>query len=199
MLSRQLSRKQWISLVLLMVGVTLVQWPTTSTEPVPSNDDSSSQVISAQEGLMGSKSHFIGLMAVLMSCFSSGFSGVYFEKLVKFSQQSLWIRNLQLCLFASVFSLLAIVLQDGKAILEHGFFQGYDAITWSIVLVQAFGGLLVSFVMKYADNILKGFATSVSIVVSTIVSYFILEDFVPSHLFVFGSMIVISATFLYSS
>lgn len=35
-------------------------------------------------------------------------------------------------------------------------------------------------VMKYADNILKGFATSVSIVISSVVSYFILSDFTPS-------------------
>ena len=35
-------------------------------------------------------------------------------------------------------------------------------------------------VMKYADNILKGFATSVSIVISSVVSYFFLSDFIPS-------------------
>lgn len=46
--------------------------------------------------------------------------------------------------------------------------------------MQALGGLVVAAVMKYADNILKGFATSVSIVISSVVSYFFLSDFVPS-------------------
>ena len=46
--------------------------------------------------------------------------------------------------------------------------------------VQALGGLVVAAVMKFADNILKGFATSVSIVISSVVAYFFLGDFVPS-------------------
>ena len=35
-------------------------------------------------------------------------------------------------------------------------------------------------VMKYADNILKGFATAVSIVISSVLSYFFLGDFEPT-------------------
>jgi len=45
---------------------------------------------------------------------------------------------------------------------------------------QAFGGLVVAAVVKYADNILKGFATSVSIIVSSLVSFYFLGDFQPS-------------------
>lgn len=45
------------------------------------------------------------------------------------------------------------------------------------MVLQAVGGLVVALVMKYADNILKGFATSVSIVCSTVLSYYLLGDF----------------------
>ncbi len=38
----------------------------------------------------------VGLVAVLTICFSSGFSTVYFEKLLKTSNISIWMRNIQL-------------------------------------------------------------------------------------------------------
>ena len=46
---------------------------------------------------------------------------------------------------------------------------------------QALGGLVIAAVIKYADNILKGFATSLSIILSTLISYFLLQDFDPTR------------------
>lgn len=57
--------------------------------PVESLGDSEQKVMSAS-------SQFVGLIAVLMACVSSGFAGVYFEKILKETSQSLWLRNIQL-------------------------------------------------------------------------------------------------------
>ncbi|TTF87017.1 UDP-galactose translocator [Bagarius yarrelli] len=40
----------------------------------------------------GSQSYLKGLVAVVVSCLSSGFAGVYFEKILKGSSASLWLR-----------------------------------------------------------------------------------------------------------
>ena len=48
-------------------------------------------------------------------------------------------------------------------------------------MCQALGGLVIAAVIKYADNILKGFATSLSIILSTLISYFWLHDFDPTR------------------
>jgi len=53
-------------------------------------------------------------------------------------------------------------------------------------------------VIKYADNILKEFATSVSIIVTSFVSYYFLNDFIPNFIFILGSLIVLISTFLYN-
>ncbi|XP_040911213.1 solute carrier family 35 member A3b isoform X2 [Toxotes jaculatrix] len=185
MLGRRLGLYQWLSLLLLMAGVTLVQWPTDS------RGDSEKKLASAG-------SQFVGLMAVLMACVSSGFAGVYFEKILKETKQSVWVRNIQLGLFGFVFGFVGMMVYDGQRVRQSGMFQGYSTITCTVVVLQALGGLVVAVVIKYADNILKGFATSLSIILSTLISYFLLKDFNPTGIFFLGAVLVIAATFLYS-
>ncbi|XP_066298063.1 UDP-N-acetylglucosamine transporter-like [Branchiostoma lanceolatum] len=184
MLGRRLEMSKWVALVLLMTGVALVQMP-------------------AEAKPEGSKSHslgsqVVGLLSVLTACCTSAFAGVYFEKILKGSRPSLWVRNIQLGLFCTIFGLFAVVMSDYELVVELGFLQGYNSITWTVVSLQAFGGLVIAAVIKYADNILKGFATSLSIILSTVMSYYILDDFRPSSHFFIGASIVICATFLYS-
>lgn len=53
-------------------------------------------------------SQFVGVTAVLVACCSSGFAGVYFEKILKESKQSVWVRNIQLGLYSSVKSVWTV-------------------------------------------------------------------------------------------
>ncbi|XP_056119383.1 solute carrier family 35 member A3b isoform X2 [Rhinichthys klamathensis goyatoka] len=184
MLGKRLGIYQWLSLVILMAGIALVQWPTEVTSI-------------AQQKDLTAGSQLMGLLAVLVACFSSGFAGVYFEKILKESKQSVWVRNIQLGLFGLIFGLVGVFVYDGERVRENGLFQGYNNVTWTVVALQALGGLVIAAVIKFADNILKGFATSISIILSTLISYFLLEDFDPTSVFFLGAMLVITATFLY--
>ena len=67
-----------------------------------------------------------------------------------------------------------------------------------LVVLQACGGLLVAVVVKYADNLLKGFATSIAIILSCIVSI-ILFDFHLTPQFSIGTLLVLGSIFLYQS
>ncbi len=49
-----------------------------------------------------------------------------------------------------------------------------------VVVFEAYGGLVIALVVKYADNILKGFAVSLSIILSSLVSWGLLADFEPT-------------------
>ncbi|XP_018011606.1 UDP-N-acetylglucosamine transporter isoform X2 [Hyalella azteca] len=143
-------------------------------------------------------SWLLGLLAVLVSCILSSFSGVYFERLVKRSRQtSLLIRNIQLGIFSIMFGTLS-VCNDHRVLWRGGFFQGYTWATWAVIALQAGSGLVVSVTMKYADNILKVFATSVSIVLSALLSTYLLGHSAPTIPFIVGTAIVLGATLLYA-
>lgn len=185
MLSRKLNSLKWISLLLLTVGVALVQMP---ADKKGSSD--------SESGFMHSD-RVLGFLAVLAACFSSGFAGVYFEKILKGTPVSLWMRNIQLAFFSVFGGLFMVWLYDSEKVAENGFFGGYNSIIWVVVLLQAFGGLLIALVVKYADNILKGFAVSLSIILSSFISYWFLDDFQPSLAFFAGASIVIASTFMY--
>jgi len=216
LLHKSLTKDKWFALVLLMIGVTLVQLQTVSTVkvvpapvagahvPLPKNEEVvdggnlgiAKDPMTASDLLLAAQNPLIGLIAVITSCISSGFAGCYFERILKGSTTSMWVRNIQLGISGALFSFLGMVFYDRTEILEGGFLQGYDSLTYMVVANQALGGLLVAIVVKYADNILKGFATSLSIIISGIISSYFF-DFHPSSQFTIGAVIVMVSTYLY--
>lgn len=185
MLRKTLSRVQWVSLLLLFAGVAIVQVQQDSSKQKEAITSSTNQ------------NYAKGLVAVVVSCLSSGFAGVYFEKILKGSSASVWLRNVQLGIFGTLLGLLGMWWNDGAAIAEKGFLFGYTSMVWGVIFNQAFGGLLVAVVVKYADNILKGFATSFSIIVSTVMSIY-LFGFHVDLMFTLGAGLVIGAVYMYS-
>ncbi|KAM5370926.1 hypothetical protein ACJZ2D_008239 [Fusarium nematophilum] len=142
----------------------------------------------------------VGLTSVLVAATVSGLTGVYFEKLLKESptQASVWIRNVQLS-FYSIFAagLGGVIWQDGEGISEHGFFEGYNWVVWSAVVLQAAGGLIASVVIRDTDNIVKNFATSISIVISFLISVLVFH-FEVSWTFLIGTSFVLLSTWIYN-
>ncbi|KAK1739550.1 nucleotide-sugar transporter [Skeletonema marinoi] len=126
------------------------------------------------------QNRWAGVLAVLGACCTSGFGGVYFELVLKPHQAD-----------STAF------IKDHKVILSDGFFQGYSPLVILVITLEAGGGLVVAAVIKYADNILKSFATAVSIVTSTIVSMWVF-GFIVSKLFIQGCLLVFLAIGLYS-
>jgi UDP-sugar transporter A1/2/3 len=77
MLGKRLTVVQWFSLVMLTAGVSLAQ------------------LSSGDSGHKGENTTS-GFVAVLAAACLSGFSGVYFERILKNSVTSLWVRNIQM-------------------------------------------------------------------------------------------------------
>jgi len=201
MLRKQLTGLQWVSLVLLFLGVAAVN--VQANAPSPSSSVAK-QVIEGATALVTARPKsavvqrpLVGFIAVVTACCLSGFAGVYFEKILKSTPQSIYVRNIQLGVVGMVLGLGAVYVTDGKKVSAHGFFFGYDIAVWSVIMLHAFGGIVIAVVIKYADNILKGFASSAAIIISCIVSMYIF-DFELSTLFIIGAGLVIIATYMYS-
>lgn len=85
MLAKRLSIKEWCAIVFLAIGVGMVE---------------SSQ----HDILPHHASDIIGLFAVFIACLTSGFAGVYYEKVLKSSRSSIWIINIELSMMSFSFS-----------------------------------------------------------------------------------------------
>jgi UDP-galactose transporter len=177
---------QWGAIAVLMMGVALVQL-----------DDSSSDKNSTKAT---DQNMTLGLIAVICSCLCSGFAGVYFEKILKnsTSKATLWERNVQMGLSSIVIAMGGLLWNDREFLQLNGFFYGYRPIVWAAITVSAAGGLLTAVVVKYADNILKAFATSIAIVLSVIISIF-LFDKIPTLQFICGALLVNISVYVYGN
>uniref|UniRef100_A0A914EJ78 Uncharacterized protein n=1 Tax=Acrobeloides nanus TaxID=290746 RepID=A0A914EJ78_9BILA len=179
-LSKEISQYQWIALILLIIGVTDVQLQ--YEPPTKSNVE---------------QNPTLGFAAVLTMCFTSAFAGVYMEKVLKQSDVNIWMQNIRLALLGFFISAFSMWYKDFHNIQQYGFFRGFDSIVWIMTITNSAGGLLISVVIKYADNILKAYAQSTAIIGAAVGSW-ILFDFRPNFMFVLGTMIVIVSICLYT-
>merc|ERR1711865_593162 len=192
MLKKSLSRDQWIALLVLTGGVITVQF----AEYLASVGGTA---VKASETLNPT----LGVTCTLIATLSSGLAGVYFEYVIKggdgVAKLSVWERNFQLAGFSVLIGLGGLLVHptDYAVVSTKGFFHGYTSLTFFNVFIQSCGGIIIAFVIKHADNILKNFATAFSLVFSCLFS-FLLFNMSVSGLFMLGVVMVLFATSLYS-
>mmetsp|Transcript_10934 Transcript_10934/g.19965 ORF Transcript_10934/g.19965 Transcript_10934/m.19965 type:complete len:421 (-) Transcript_10934:292-1554(-) len=195
LLKRKLSCQQIQGLFILTLAVILVQLDKVDAKLSESHQE---------------QRRWVGLLAVFSACCTSGFGGVYFELVLKPRTNpgdgissppppppSVWAKNLQLSIFAFIIALITAFIKDHQAILSDGFFQGYSPLVVLVITLQALGGLTVAATIKYADNILKNFASASSIVTSALVSALVF-GFQISRLFLVSSLLVFISIWVYT-
>jgi solute carrier family 35 (UDP-sugar transporter), member A1/2/3 len=194
LLRKKLFSSQWLALLFLAIGVGIVQIQAGTARSIPTGVASTVDV-HTMNGLKG-------FLAVAAACFTSGLAGVYFEMVLKDSQADLWVRNVQLSLFSLLPALAPVFFSHASSIRSGAgwvsvMFRNFGVWAWATVTVQVLGGLVTAMVIKYSDNILKGFATSLSMVISFLASV-VLFNFEITFTFILGSVVVLIATWLYN-
>jgi UDP-sugar transporter A1/2/3 len=125
LLHRSLSTQKWVALFVITFGVALVQLPS-DFSIVPFSGTFFSQFVERRNLLVNRSldvehrmDKAAGLICVFAACMLSGLAGVYFEKVLKRSEKSIYVRNLQLSFF-SLFPafFLGVLWKDGHEIAQ---------------------------------------------------------------------------------
>ena len=109
MLGKKLLPTQWLSLLTLVAGVAMVQLSDVKESKSSAN--------------VAEQSKIVGFTAALSACCLSGFAGVYFEKILKGSDVSVWMRNVQLALLSVPMGLITSYVSDGAKVDKYYYYN----------------------------------------------------------------------------
>jgi len=205
-LKRVLADVQWIAVLLLACGAATSQLQLQSACPVvngsaPADSDEgmAHSLRALAEGGTGSEV-FLGVLLVLVTCFNSGFAGVYSELLLKKdgSMHSIHLQNMMLYAWGLLFNAIAMVLKDHEQLSTLGLFHGYDASVWILVFNNACNGLAISAILKFTNNIVRVYAhTAAMILTMALEVVFMGAPFSPQ--LCIAIIVVSCSTYLYNS
>lgn len=210
LLGKNISFAKWRALFLLVIGCILVASPTFN-RPCATLLQQETQLNPEKSNNISVTESLLGIGAVLVMVTISGFSAVYFEGMLKKTNQkiSIWERNFQLALYSTLLLLFVVISESiytvdkevlmgtSSSISRTTFFRGWTINTVLITIIQAGGGLLVAATLKYADAVLKTLATAGSIVLSALFGYLLLGGVLDTFVML-GAAATILAIFNYT-
>ncbi|KAK8807237.1 hypothetical protein WA158_003996 [Blastocystis sp. Blastoise] len=173
-LKKHVSRVQWMSLLILLMGVVSVDY----------DNNHSKQSIQGDHPLLAS-------LAVLLSAFSSGLCSVLMEYIYKhtsttpstpvtpsssssmpssflYTLYTFSMQTLALSIGGLVYSLLIAYMTHGTQIIANGFFYGYNKYAIICIVLSGVGGICVGMMLKYLNSIYKTVSVSISLIVSCV-------------------------------
>ena len=174
---RDVSGRQWAALLALAAGIAVCQL-----------GDALGDVALAPPDPLGFA------CVATTSCLGAA-AGTYTEAVLQRPASDasyLWRRAAQMALLGSA-------IAAGPAATDPRGAAGFTAAVYGVVLLNAAGGLLVAAAMKYADNVLKTLAASLSIVVSAFAACALLGSDAPTPSFALGGAAVVAAVYVYGT
>ena len=176
-LNVKLSWLQWKALIILVIGCMVTQLSpnsklSTSTEDVK-------------------VSHLTGYVLVFANVIAAGAGGVFSEKLLKgitnktsvgATETSIHWQNTQLYIFGFAFGLMSLYMDDDENISPSNMFHGFNSFAYATVASLATCGLLVSFILKHLDNVIKCFCTAWSMLCVALIDSAMKNEVVPMRI-----------------
>lgn len=196
-LGTRLNKVEYASLFFLAAGICLVQLRESDSDTVALGDNLLPETL--------------GMVAVLAASLTSATAGITLEKIYKGTIQTnghhlessavehtIWTRNVQLSVISLPFALIGALWQQSDLLVTRAFTQGFDEYVWAVVVCQAGGGVIIAFVMKFANNIMKCFAIAISICLCAVYSI-AMGDLEVSTSLVLGILTVVTSVYIFTT
>lgn len=186
---KQLSRRQWISLLLLTAGCILKEAKKLGAQP-----DKSDQVGSDHEwGL--------GVIFILTQVFASCFAGVYNEYLLKGkgAEIDIWFQNCCMYIDSMICNVILLVGRGGvaAAFSAEALSQVANAKVVAIILNNAAIGIVTALFLKKLNSILKTFASAMEIMFTAVLCWILFS--IPIDIYTISAIFVVTgALVIYS-
>lgn len=179
-LKKQFKKTQWLAIFLLLIGSMMTTRP-------------DEQKITLKLG-----STITGLIGMIFYCTLSAVAGIATEYIMKLnSSSSIHFQNMQLYLYGIIFNGIGLYLESNRY--KTSIWNGLNSNIWVIVAIlnQSLTGLLISGIIKYADNIIKLFIIAGATIVSYIFSYLLFGVMIDLH-WLYSAFIILSSIYLYN-
>ena len=170
-LHKEISMARWRALGVLLCAVLIICYETRpqrerSCEVGGSAAGAAADASSSSESAaLRAAEYLVGVSAVCLEAILSGFSNVYFERVLKSTSLSVWERNVQLASYS-------LCMYVPMALWEHGsLLYGWSVLTWIVAFLGALGGILIGLILAYLDSITKNLVLSVAIVLTACVDH----------------------------
>jgi len=177
-LGKELSNLQWAALVLLTVGC--------ATSQISNDCTDKGLFVVPVQGII------ICCVLALLSA-SAGIATEWLMKKSSLKSEPLNLQNMHLYFFGMVFCGFFVWAEQKPS---QNIFTGYNVTTILVILSYSFSGLIVSIIMKYADNMVKIYSVAVSMIVTMILSIFLFSHTPTTQLF-FGIIIITVSILMY--
>ncbi|KAG0714617.1 UDP-galactose transporter senju [Chionoecetes opilio] len=193
---KQLSRRQWVSLIILTVGCVIKQLSTTRRKLGVGDKPETG----TEAGVLSNLSSVYTLL-ILVQIFCSCLAGVYNEKLLKDTgvEVPIMVQNIFMYI-DSILCGVAVLAFRGE--MQSAFTRFALSLVWkrSVVMViinNAAVGIVTSLFLKNLNSILKTFASALELVFIAILSWIIFS--IPIDLWTATAIALVTyATFMYA-
>eukprot|EP00951_Prasinocladus_malaysianus_P006995 scaffold49976_cov36-Prasinocladus_malaysianus.AAC.1 len=164
-MKRQLTAMQWRGVWLLTIGSVI------------------SQLKDCSDGGFSMTGTTKGYVLKSINCTLTSFAGVFCEKFLKHTTDSIHYQNLQMYFWGTVLAAISLVASAVQH--RHGLselWSGHNVLSVTLIFNYAFVGLATAFVLKYLDNIAKNFAAVSAMFAAAIAGYIMFEEPLTVHM-----------------